>query len=116
MDYIKELFGFLEITDYFVYFFGNMVMMMFMWFKAKETHARFKTKVFIYENFARWVVGLFVGFFLLITVPEGIWMMFEVDWNVMFSGVVGLFPMYLFKKFMKISKSKLRDLEDFDIK
>ena len=113
--------GTLFISDYLVVIFAALATIGLQILQVQSAHPDdFKFKVLFHENWIRWLVSLNSALFLLYVVPEGyFWYMEEFTksaepgsskWNTLFSAVLGLSPLYILKRLIKVSKSKLRDV------
>ena len=110
----------LFISDYLVVFFAAMATIGLQMLQIQSSHPdNFSIKVLFHENWIRWLVSLNSALFLLYVVPEGYFWYMEshtkqnivgtTEWNTLFSAVIGLSPLYILKRFIKVSKSKFRD-------
>ena len=112
--------GTIDVTDYLVVLFAAFATIGLQILQVQSSHPDdFKMKVLFHENWIRWFVSLNSALFLLYVVPEGyFWYAEEFTksaepgtskWNTLFSAVLGLSPLYILKRLIKVSKSKFRD-------
>lgn len=112
--------GTLFVSDYLVVIFAAMATIGLQILQVQSAHPDdFKFKVLFQENWIRWIVSLNSALFLLYVVPEGyFWYVEEYTksvepgmarWNTLFSAVLGLSPLYILKRLIKVSKSKFRE-------
>jgi hypothetical protein len=114
--------GTLFVSDYLVVIFAAMATIGLQILQVQSSHPDdFKFKVLFSENWIRWVVSLNSALFLLYVVPEGyFWYVEEYTksvepgtarWNTLFSAILGLSPLYILKRLIKVSKSKFREVK-----
>lgn len=112
--------GTLLYSDYLILFFAAIASTWLQVLQAQSKHKdKFHFKLMVEENLIRWVASFNIALFILYVAPDAyFWYMEQftktneigtTHWNSFFSAVVGFFPLQIIKKFVKVTKSKLRD-------
>lgn len=112
--------GTLLISDYLVVFFAFMVTVLLQLNGAKNQHKEeFRILTFASDNWLRWILSINSALFLLYVLPDGyFWYMEEyiksnpsgtTEWNNTLSAIIGLSPLYILKKLIKVSRTKLEN-------
>lgn len=115
--------GILLVSDYLTVFFAFMVTVLLQMNAAKTQHkTKFRMNLFVADNWLRWLLSINAALFLLYTLPDGyFWYMEsylksnpkgETEWNTLLSALVGLSPLYILKKLIKVSRSKINENEE----
>ena len=110
--------GLISYADYFAVVAANIVTILYQGYQAQVNHPKdFSLKVLCHENTFRWLLSFSASLFLLYVIPEGyFWYATEfmakdskaLYWNTLFSALIGLSPLYILKKLIKVSRSKFR--------
>lgn len=112
--------GVLLYTDYLILAFAAIASIWLQILQAQSKHKNgFKVGIMMEENWIRWVASINIALFILYVAPDAyFWYMEEftnkaeagtTQWNSFFSAIVGFFPLQIIKKFVKVTKSKLRE-------
>lgn len=110
--------GILLISDYLTVFFAFFVTVLLQMNGAQKQYLDdFKLSIFCKQNYLRWALSISAALFLLYVLPDGyFWYMEEftttnpkgsTEWNTLLSAIVGLSPLYILKKLIKVSRTKL---------
>ena len=115
--------GILLLSDYLTVFFAFLVTVLLQMNAAQKQHGgKFELKTFCNQNLLRWILSINAALFLLYVLPDGyFWYMEELtkqneagatEWNTLLSAVVGLSPLYILKKLIKVSRTKINENEE----
>lgn len=115
--------GVLLASDYLTVLFAFFVTVLLQMNAAQKQHGgKFKLSVFCSYNYLRWMLSISAALFLLYTLPDGyFWYMEEFSkenakgtttWNTLLSALVGLSPLYILKKLIKVSRNKINENEE----
>lgn len=115
--------GILLISDYLTVFFAFLVTVLLQMNSAQSQHGEdFKYITFINYNLLRWFLSINAALFLLYVLPDGyFWYMEEFSktnepgtthWNTLLSAIVGLSPLYILKKLIKVSRAKINENDE----
>jgi len=119
MDKFTEYFlVHINVADYISFFLCWAASIAYDWFMAHHYHpGTFNAKVLLFEQWRKWVASIICGFAMLYMLPEGVHEIFDIHWNTLFSGAIGLAPLLVFRKVLKTTKSKIRQgIEDSEKK
>lgn len=115
--------GVLGVSDYLVLIFATIATIGLQILQVSQQHGNdFKFKILIHENYIRWMVSLSSALFLLYILPDAYFWYMEsytkqnapdtTEWNTMLSAIVGLSPLYILKRLIKVSRSKFRNISN----
>jgi hypothetical protein len=110
--------GVLLASDYLTVFFAFFVTVLLQMNSAQKQHeSKFKIITFCIQNWLRWLLSVSSALFLLYTLPDGYFWYMEsylksnekgtTEWNITLSAIIGLSPLYILKKLIKVSRTKL---------
>lgn len=114
--------GVLLMSDYLTVLFAFFVTVLLQMSSAQKQHEKnFNLKVFCKLNYLRWALSISAALFLLYTLPDlYFWYMEDftttnekgtTHWNTFLSALVGLSPLYILKKIIKVSREKINNNE-----